>query len=54
MFIDFRDRIRERGRNIDVRERIIGLPPVCALTEDQTHNLGTCPNPGSNSQPFGV
>ena len=42
MFIDFRERERERGRKRErerERERgISGLPPVCALTGDLTHN----------------
>ena len=46
MFIDFRERgrgWRERERDIDVRN-IDGLPSIRARTEDQTHNLGMCPN----------
>ena len=35
-------------RNID------GFSPLHALTEDQTHNLGMCPNPGLNLNSFGV
>ena len=41
--------------NIDVRKRNIDwLPPVCALTGDQTRNLGICPDWGLNLPPFGV
>ena len=56
MFIDFRERKRERGRGYEQaseRERgggreeernIDWLPPVHALTQDQTCNLGMCPD----------
>ena len=49
-----REEGRERERNIDVRETVIGLPPVHAPTRNQTHNLGMCPDWESNPQPFGV
>ena len=52
MFIDFRERGRERG-NIDVRETSIVASCMC-LTGDPTHNLGMCPDQGLNPQPFGV
>ena len=45
MLIDFRERGREgrkEGENTDV------LPLVLALTGDQTHNLGMCPDQESN------
>ena len=67
MFIDFRDRGREGERERESegereRERekhqcersVDWLPPICALTMDQTHNLGMCPDRESNLQPFGV
>ena len=38
--------MRERERRIHL------LPPACALTRDQTHKLGVCPDPGSNLQYF--
>ena len=40
-------REKERARNINVR-KINWLPPVQALTRDQTHNPGMCPNQESN------
>ena len=49
MLIDFRERGREgrkEGENTDV------LPLVHALTGDQTHNLGMCPDQESNPWPF--
>ena len=61
MFIDFRQRGRGWGGRERERERETGkhwnidrLPPVWALTGDQTHNLGMCPDRGSNPQVFGV
>ena len=45
MFIDLRERGRKRNIN--------WLPPVNALTGNQTLNLGMCPDLGSNLQPFG-
>ena len=55
MLINFRKRGRGRERegNINVRN-INQLPPVRALTGDQTHNFGMCPDQELNSQPFGV
>ena len=49
MFIDFRDRgrDRERERNID------RLPPIHVPIGDQTWNLGMCPDQELNLQPFG-
>ena len=52
MFIDFRE-IRERKRNINVRN-INRLPPILALTGDQTHKVGVCPDQELDLQPFGV
>ena len=46
MFIDLRE--RERERNIDL------LPPICALTRDQTNNLGMFLDQELNLQPFGL
>ena len=38
---------------IDLRERNIDqFPPISDSTGDWTHNLGVCPNQGSNLQPF--
>ena len=61
MFIDFRARGRGReGRRERERETLISgrnidqLPPIYALTRDQTCNLGMCPDQGSNLQPSGV
>ena len=49
------ERERERGREMDVKERNIDcLPSVRAPTGDRTHNLGMCPDWGSNPQTFGV
>ena len=48
MFIDFNERGRERERDIDQ------FFPLHALTRDRTHNLGMCPEWGSNPQLFGV
>ena len=31
-----------RGRNIEVRETLIGCLLICAMTRDQTCNLGMC------------
>ena len=46
----------ERGeRKKQERERYIGqLPALCAVTGDQTENLGMCPDWELNPQPFGV
>ena len=41
-------RDKGRDRNIDVRN-IDWLPFLCALTRDQTHNLGICPDWELNS-----
>lgn len=44
---------RERGRNLDVREKhrlFLGH----ALTGDWTHNLGMCPDQELNPQPCGI
>lgn len=47
---------REKGRNTNVKEIIDQLPPVIALTRDQTqtHNLGVSPDQESDPQAFGV
>ena len=42
------ERDRERQRNIH------RLPPVRAPTRDEIHNLGMCPDRGSNPPPFGA
>ena len=47
MRIDFRD----GERNIDVRN-IDWWHLICALTRDQTHNLGMCSDWESNLWPF--
>ena len=46
----------ERGeRKEQERERYTGqLPALCAVTGDQTENLGMCPDWELNPQPFGV
>ena len=52
MFIDVRERggAREkRERDQYERETLIGCLP-----RDQTHNVGMCPDWGSNPKPFGV
>ena len=50
-----KERERERERKKSMGERNVDqLPPVCTLTRDRTHNLGMCPDQGSNLQPFGV
>ena len=57
MFIDFRERGKGGEKNIGMKRNISWFekhPPICALTWDQTHNLGMCPDQGSNLQPFGV
>ena len=54
MFIDFRERRRERKRNTDVRDKLTGLPPICTPNWDRTHNLSMYPDQGSNLQPFGA
>ena len=51
MFIDFSESGRETstwGRNIN------WLPPICAPTEDQIHNLGTCPDWDLNLEALGA
>ena len=52
MVFDFKRRERrerERGRETSVCERNIDwLPLACALTRDQTHNPGMCPDQESN------
>ena len=53
MCIDFREQGRERERSIHVREKH-WLVALQAPTGDRTHNTGMCPDPGSNSQPFGT
>ena len=51
-FIDFRVRLGEGGAG---RERNVSqLPPVLALTRDQTHNLSMCPDQELNSNTFGA
>ena len=40
-------------RNIDM-SNMDQLSPVCIPARDRTHNLGMCPDQGSNPQPFGV
>ena len=52
MFIDLKE--RERERNINVREKHQWVFPTCALTRDQTHNLGMCPDQESNAQHSGA
>ena len=57
VFIDFRKREKQGGgeRETLMRERNIDqLPPIHTLTEDQTHNLGMCPDRGLNPQTFGA
>ena len=57
MFIDFREGKREQGggRETVVWERNTDwLPPVHALTRDQTHHLGTCSDGEPILQPFGA
>ena len=58
-FIDFRERgsgvgEREREKHHCEKETLIGLPPVHALTEDGTHNVGMCSDRGSNPLSFGA
>ena len=54
-FIDFRERGRgEIEGNMGVRENISRLPPVNALTRDQTHHLGMGPDWELNPQSFGA
>ena len=48
-----REKERERERNINVREKH-WLPPILTLTEDQTHNLGICPDLELYPQHFGI
>ena len=36
------------------KRNIYWLPPVCATTEDQTYNLGMCPDQESNPWPLGL
>ena len=57
MFIDLRESEREREKKKEKKEKkktsvwernIDWLPPICAPTWDQTHNLGMCPDWGSN------
>ena len=54
MFTDFRmkerKRERERERNTDVREK----HPSVAFHTHPNCNLGLCPDPGRNPQPFSV
>ena len=45
---------RERERNIDEKESIDQLPPICDPTRDPTHTPGLCPDQGLNPQPLGV
>ena len=65
MFIDFGERgggwrKRREGERETERETLMWegnidwLPPICTSTGDQTHNLGMCPDWGSDLQPFGV
>ena len=62
MFTDFREkekerkteRNRERQRNIEVREKHQMVASRTHPDWDQTYNRGTCPDWGSNPQPFGV
>ena len=56
MFIDFTERGRERvrKRDIDVREKHHQLPPIGTTTEEQSCNLGMCPDWDLNSQRFGI
>ena len=49
MVIDFRE--RRGGRERETRKNI---NQFASCTEDQTPNLGMCPDQGSNPQPFGV
>ena len=51
MFIDFRESRRERERR--EREILIGFLPYLSR-QDQTHDLGRCPDWGWNPQRFGV
>ena len=51
MFIDFRERRRDRQRQV-CEKNINLLPPVCDPTRDQTHNLVMCPDWESKLQPF--
>ena len=48
-------RERKTERHINVWERNINwLPPICTLTGGWAHNLGLCPDWGSNPQPFSL
>ena len=47
-FIVFRERVRKRERDINVRGNVIGFFLVCTLTKNQTHNLGMFPDWESN------
>ena len=49
-----RERERDRQTDIDVRNIDWSLPPVHALTGEQTCNLGMCPDRESDLQPVSV
>ena len=52
MFIDFKE--RGRGTERETERNIEWLPPIPALTGDQTQNLCMCPGWGLNLQLFGM
>ena len=46
--------LERKGGGGKIEKNIDRLPPVCTPTGDGTHNLGMCPDPELNPQPFGV
>ena len=54
VFINSRERGRERESNTDVREKSPSVPPIHAPTRCRTCNSGTCPDQDSNFQPLGT
>ena len=54
MFIDLRERGRDRERERVIDRNTDQLPPVYTPTVAQTHNVGVCPDWGWNPHPFGA
>ena len=54
MFIDFRERGRERETEREQEDISVCCFPYMPLTGNQTHNLGLCPDQEVNLQSFSI